>query len=134
MIADMDAGILNGCRFGGTRCRFSSTRESSIGRVGESHDKDWDTMPRIAFGGWDLPDRHVAADGVRLRPVTIGAHMQRQSLKERVRRRLACMNYAFGAGVRCPRCKASFTEKLPGIALGFITSCPHCGLSFTEPM
>ena len=85
-------------------------------------------------GYWISEDRQFVAVGVRLGPVTIGAHMQGQWLKEHVKRRLACMNYAFTAAVRCPRCKASLTEKLPSIALGFITTCPHCGLNFTEPM
>jgi hypothetical protein len=65
--------------------------------------------------------------------MAIGEHMQRQSLKEHVTRRLGCIKHVFEAGVRCPRCKASLTEKLPNIALGFITSCPHCGHSFTAP-
>ena len=45
--------------------------------------------------------------------MAIGERMQRQFLKEHVKKRLGCIQHVFEVGVRCPRRKASLTEKLP---------------------
>jgi ribosomal protein L37AE/L43A len=63
----------------------------------------------------------------------IAGALRFMTLREQLKRQLACIRLVFEAGVRCPRCKAGLAEKVPSIALGFITSCPHCGLSFAEP-
>jgi len=85
----------------------------------------------------------IACVGVGSQLIVIGAHL---ALKAHVQRRLASIKYVVESRVRCPRCKASLTDKRPGSAasaarssvspmllIGFVTFCPHRGLRLIDP-